>query len=208
MNLRSGCPCADSLVEVRIRTCDVWKLDMGGARPQGAFDIAAGVAYIYLNSPLIAEEENLSLPLKPVVEGQSIESSPLPAGLPEGRGPTLRAVGAGLAVIALINVWVAWSEYIIHASRMNLSHFPLAFYVLFLGVILAGRALGRIYPRRRAGRTSGPSWSWSCGGSTWDAGVSGTRAGRPSVSGPEWMTGRRRCPAGPLSSAFCSGLSF
>ncbi len=102
---------------------------------------------IFTLSSLIAEEENLSLPLKPVVEGQSIESSPLPAGLPEGRGPTLRAVGVGLAVIALINVWVAWSEYIVHASRMNLSHFPLAFYVLFLGVILAGRALGRVHPR-------------------------------------------------------------
>lgn len=28
--------------------------------------------------------------MKPVVEGRSIPASPLPAGLPEGRGPTLR----------------------------------------------------------------------------------------------------------------------
>ncbi|MSS73863.1 MAG: hypothetical protein EXS64_20610 [Candidatus Latescibacteria bacterium] len=70
--------------------------------------------------------------------------SPLPGDLAGRRGPTLRAVGVGLGVIALVNVWVAWSEYIVHASRMNLSHFPLAFFVLFLLVIVGGRALGRV----------------------------------------------------------------
>ncbi len=72
---------------------------------------------------------------------------PLPEPSPQRRGLTLRAVAIGLLLIVLVNVWVAWSEYIVHASRMNLSHFPLAFYVLFLLVILSGRALGRLHPR-------------------------------------------------------------
>ncbi len=48
------------------------------------------------------------------------------------RALSLRAVVLGLVVAALVNVWIAWSEHILHSSRMNLSHFPLALFVGFL----------------------------------------------------------------------------
>jgi len=50
------------------------------------------------------------------------------------RGLTVRAVVLGVLIVAIVNVWVAYSEYVIHASRMNLSHFPLALFVSFLVV--------------------------------------------------------------------------
>ncbi len=51
------------------------------------------------------------------------------------RGLTVRAVALGIAIICGVNVWIAYSEYVVHASRMNLSHFPLALIVVFLLVV-------------------------------------------------------------------------
>ena len=48
------------------------------------------------------------------------------------RGLTARSVVLGVLIICAVNVWIAYSEYIVHASRMNLSHFPLALLVAFL----------------------------------------------------------------------------
>ena len=47
-------------------------------------------------------------------------------------GVSLRAVVLGLALVVLINLWIPYSEYIVRASRMNLSHFPVAVFILFL----------------------------------------------------------------------------
>ena len=62
-------------------------------------------------------------------------------------GATVRAIAWGLAVVALINVWMAYCEYVVRASRLNGSHFPVALVavlgslVLVIWPILA--ALGR-----------------------------------------------------------------
>ncbi len=48
------------------------------------------------------------------------------------RGVTLRTVCLGLVVIVVINLWMPYSEYIVFASRMNLSHFPVALFIFFI----------------------------------------------------------------------------
>jgi len=52
------------------------------------------------------------------------------------RGLTTRSVILGIIVIAVVNIWIAGSEYIVHASRMNLSHYPLALFVAFLVTVV------------------------------------------------------------------------
>ena len=47
-------------------------------------------------------------------------------------GVTLRAILLSLTVVCLINLWIPNSEYIVRASRMNLSHFPVSLFILFL----------------------------------------------------------------------------
>lgn len=66
------------------------------------------------------------------------------------RALTLRAVLLGIAIVALVNVWVAYSEYVIHASRMNLSHFPLALFVSFLVVVIPVNFLLKSFRREWA----------------------------------------------------------
>ena len=51
---------------------------------------------------------------------------------PNTSGVSLRAIVLGLALVVLINLWMPYSEYIVRASRMNLSHFPVAVFILFL----------------------------------------------------------------------------
>ncbi|MBM4083700.1 MAG: hypothetical protein FJ272_02835 [Planctomycetes bacterium] len=64
------------------------------------------------------------------------------------RGLTVRAVALGVVIVALVNIIVAYSEYVIHASRMNLSHFPLILFVAFLLVVIpVNFALKTLRPR-------------------------------------------------------------
>ena len=51
------------------------------------------------------------------------------------KGLTLRSVLLGFGVVALINLWIAYSEYVAHSSRLNLSHFPMALFILFLTIV-------------------------------------------------------------------------
>ena len=55
----------------------------------------------------------------------------------EMRCVTARSVAVGLLVVAAINYWVAYAEYVVRASRMNVSHFPMALFI-----VLAALALG------------------------------------------------------------------
>ena len=41
---------------------------------------------------------------------------------------TLRAVVIGLVMVLAVNFWISTTEYLIHASRMQLSFFPLALF--------------------------------------------------------------------------------
>jgi hypothetical protein len=54
---------------------------------------------------------------------------------------TVRSVLFGLAVAVIVNIWITEAEYVIHASRMNLSHFPVALLAVYvLAVSLMRRA--------------------------------------------------------------------
>jgi hypothetical protein len=59
------------------------------------------------------------------------------------RGVTLRALLIGLLAAAAINVEVAYVEYVLHASRLTLSHFPMGTLIVFLGVVVLLNALLR-----------------------------------------------------------------
>ena len=75
-------------------------------------------------------------------------SQPSPDASASERGLTPRSVVLGVLVISGVNVWIAYSEYIVHASRMNLSHFPLALLVAFLiTVVPLNWGLNLISPR-------------------------------------------------------------
>ena len=59
------------------------------------------------------------------------------------RGVTLRAVLIGLVAAIAINVEVAYVEYVVHASRLTLSHFPMGTLIVFLGVVIGLNAFLR-----------------------------------------------------------------
>ncbi len=52
------------------------------------------------------------------------------------KGVSLRAIGVGLLAACALNLLVIYVEYIAHASRVTLSHFPIALAMAFLGVVL------------------------------------------------------------------------
>jgi hypothetical protein len=53
---------------------------------------------------------------------------------------TFRSVAFGIGLAILVNSVVTYSEYELHASRMNLSHFPVALLALYtIGVLIARR---------------------------------------------------------------------
>jgi len=55
-----------------------------------------------------------------------------------GTGVRLRGFVAGSLLVLWINFWITYAEYVVHASRMNLSHFPVALFASF--VVLIGSA--------------------------------------------------------------------
>ena len=70
------------------------------------------------------------------MSGESSRSSGSPLG--EQPGVTLRSVVFGLALAVLVNTMITVSEYLLQASRMNLSHFPVALLSLYtIGVLIA-----------------------------------------------------------------------
>ncbi|MEW6360097.1 MAG: DUF6785 family protein [Planctomycetota bacterium] len=68
----------------------------------------------------------------------------------ESKGLTVRSFILGLIIISFVNIWVAYSEYIVHASRMNLSHFPLALFVVFLVTVAPVNFALKLFGRDRA----------------------------------------------------------
>ena len=57
-------------------------------------------------------------------------------------GVTLRAVLLGLFVAVAVNAWITLTEYVVHASRMNLAHFPVALVAVYFFTVIAARAAG------------------------------------------------------------------
>jgi len=60
---------------------------------------------------------------------------------------TPRSIVIGLVVCALVSVWVPFSEYIVGASRMNLSQLPVAAMGSFFALILLNAAASRVWRR-------------------------------------------------------------
>jgi len=56
--------------------------------------------------------------------------------LHEPRGVTFRALLIGLLTAAAVNAEVCYVEYVVHASRLTLSHFPMGALIVFLGVVI------------------------------------------------------------------------
>jgi len=60
---------------------------------------------------------------------------------------TARAVVVGLAVVAFLSYWIAYAEYVARASRMNVSHFPMALFIAFVALVLVANAALRAVRR-------------------------------------------------------------
>jgi hypothetical protein len=58
---------------------------------------------------------------------------------------TPRAIILGLVFVLAVNLWISTSEYTVHASRMQLSYFPLALLAGYLLVILTNGLAGRFF---------------------------------------------------------------
>jgi hypothetical protein len=80
-----------------------------------------------------------------------VESSPQTQHHPdpesEGSAVTTRAVVLGLVTALAINLWISIAEYVIHASRMQLAHFPFALFAALLLIALANGIFRRLAPR-------------------------------------------------------------
>ncbi len=60
---------------------------------------------------------------------------------------TVRSVAVGLAAVALICYWVTYGEIVLRGSRMNVGHFPMALFIVFLLLALgANTAARRLHP--------------------------------------------------------------
>ncbi|MBB29217.1 MAG: hypothetical protein CME25_09990 [Gemmatimonadetes bacterium] len=60
---------------------------------------------------------------------------------------TLRAVVIGLVMVLAVNFWISTTEYLIHASRMQLSFFPLALFAVFLLIVITNGLIRLNWPR-------------------------------------------------------------
>ncbi len=65
----------------------------------------------------------------------------LEGSVPIRTGVTVRAVAFGLVLGLLVNTMITTAEYGYHASRMNLSHFPVALFALYTIGIFFAKAL-------------------------------------------------------------------
>ena len=68
------------------------------------------------------------------------------ADLPQGE-VTPRSIVAGVVACVLISIWCPQSEWIIGASRMNLSQLPVAASGFFMLAILLNLVIGRFWPK-------------------------------------------------------------
>ncbi len=57
------------------------------------------------------------------------------------QGVTVKSVLVGLCVVVFVAAWATYSEMFVRSSRMTLSHFPLALFATFLGLLVLNRWL-------------------------------------------------------------------
>ena len=77
-------------------------------------------------------------------------AEPAPSSSDAEIGVTLRSILLGLGAVAIVNPWIPYSEYIVRSSRMNLSHFPVSIFILFLFLLYVINPLLRVLPGARA----------------------------------------------------------
>lgn len=78
-----------------------------------------------------------------LAESEEVQTEPEP-----GRGASPRAILIGLGTVVFINLWVTYSETVVHASRLNLSFFQLTLFAVFiLLVVLVNPLLRSVGPR-------------------------------------------------------------
>ena len=58
-----------------------------------------------------------------------------------------RVVVLGCGFVIWVNFWITYAEYVVHTSRMNISHFPVALFASFFLLICAGYFLRRFSSR-------------------------------------------------------------
>ena len=62
----------------------------------------------------------------------------------DSRIVSVRSLLTGLLLSVLVNVWITYSEYVSHSSRMNLSQFPLALFAAFVAVVVGNGVIRAI----------------------------------------------------------------
>jgi len=67
---------------------------------------------------------------------------------PEGqrKGVTVRAVLWGFVVVVVVNAWITYAAYVLHASSMNITNFSIALLSLYLCLLVGNRTFGRLRP--------------------------------------------------------------
>jgi hypothetical protein len=63
------------------------------------------------------------------------QPTPQASSDPSSTGVTVRSVSVGLFFVAFINLWVTYSETVVHASRLNLSVFQLTLLATFVVLV-------------------------------------------------------------------------
>jgi hypothetical protein len=95
---------------------------------------------------------------------------------PSGVGP--RGIVAGVVLVLWINFWITYAEYVVHASRMNLSHFPVALFASFVVLIASLGVLQKFSTRFQLSKSdlsvdhiggAGDPWSSADAASSWQS---------------------------------------
>lgn len=60
---------------------------------------------------------------------------------------SLKGVAVGCLFVAWINFWISYAEYVVHASRMNISHYPVALFISYFVLAASVPILRRLSPR-------------------------------------------------------------
>ena len=74
-------------------------------------------------------------------------ADPIPGSLPDTTHVlTPRGVIAGSLLVVWINFWTSYAEYVVHASRMNISHYPVALFISYVVLAASIPAIRRLSP--------------------------------------------------------------
>ena len=77
-------------------------------------------------------------------------TTPSPDSAVQPSGVTVRAIAMAVVISVAANLWVNYIEYVIHASRMTLSHFPMGALMVYLSLVLILNPICRRLARRHA----------------------------------------------------------